>query len=158
MAALYRQIPMITSLRVPPKRSEVGDHVQVGQRRPHNLFATISNLRSSKILRLEIIHMSYNTKESGKRIQTLRLQNGYTQEVLANKLNIDRSLLSHIESGKRGCSIDLFIRLSSVFDVSLDMLILGKEKITADTEDRDQLKLEVIELIDRLETFKEKLY
>lgn len=102
--------------------------------------------------------MSYNTKESGKRIQTLRLQNGYTQEVLANKLNIDRSLLSHIESGKRGCSIDLFIRLSSVFDVSLDMLILGKEKITAGTEDRDQLKLEVIELIDRLETFKEKLY
>jgi len=44
-------------------------------------------------------------------------------------LNIDRSLLSHIEAGKRGCSVDLLIQLSSFFDVSLDLLVLGKDLV-----------------------------
>ena len=70
--------------------------------------------------------MAYDIKGSGARIRQLRIQSGYTQEKLAGALNIDRSLLSHIEAGKRGGSVDLLIQLSSFFDVSLDLLILGK--------------------------------
>ena len=51
--------------------------------------------------------MNYNMKQSGERIQQLRIQAGYTQSELALKLNINRSFLSHIESGKKGCSVDL---------------------------------------------------
>ena len=71
--------------------------------------------------------MNYDMKECGKRVQQLRIQKGYTQETLANRLSIDRSLLSYIESGKRGCSVDLLVQLSDVFGVSLDILVLGKE-------------------------------
>ncbi|WP_366800484.1 helix-turn-helix transcriptional regulator [uncultured Oscillibacter sp.] len=49
--------------------------------------------------------MAYDIKKSGARIRQLRIQGGYTQEKLAGVLNIDRSLLSHIEAGKRGCSV-----------------------------------------------------
>ena len=72
--------------------------------------------------------MAYDIKQSGERIRQLRIQSGYTQEKLAGVLNIDRSLLSHIEAGKRGCSVDLLIQLSDFFNVSLDLLVLGKEK------------------------------
>lgn len=68
--------------------------------------------------------MYYDIKESGERIRQLRIHNGYTQEMMAQKLNTDRSLLSYVESGKKGCSVDLLIQLSSVFGVSIDYLVL----------------------------------
>lgn len=69
--------------------------------------------------------MHYDTKKSGERIRQLRIHSGYTQEALAQELNIDRSLLSHVESGKKGCSVDLLIQLSFFFKVSIDYLVLG---------------------------------
>ena len=44
--------------------------------------------------------MNYDMKQSGERIQQLRIQHGYTQGELARELNVDRSYLSRIESGK----------------------------------------------------------
>lgn len=41
-------------------------------------------------------------------------------------LEIDRSFLSRIEAGAKGCSVDLFISLAVVFHTSLDHLILGR--------------------------------
>ena len=101
--------------------------------------------------------MAYNIKQSGERIRQLRIQSGYTQEKLAGVLNIDRSLLSHIEAGKRGCSVDLLIQLSEFFDVSLDLLVLGKENATSGETKRKLLKSDLTELIERLEMFKESL-
>ena len=99
--------------------------------------------------------MNYDMKECGKRIQQLRIQKGYTQEILANRLSIDRSLLSYIESGKRGCSVDLLVQLSDVFGVSLDALVSGEEP--AAPEDKKLLKLCIKDLIARLIAFQEKL-
>lgn len=101
--------------------------------------------------------MAYDIKQSGDRIRQLRIQSGYTQEKLAGVLNIDRSLLSHIEAGKRGCSVDLLIQLSDFFDVSLDLLVLGKEKVAPVEERSKRLKREITELVRHLEAFKESL-
>lgn len=101
--------------------------------------------------------MAYDIKQSGERIRQLRIQNGYTQEKLAGVLNIDRSLLSHIEAGKRGCSVDLLIQLSDFFDISLDLLVLGKERSVSSENKRKRLKSELTELIKHLEIFKENL-
>ena len=98
--------------------------------------------------------MYYDIKESGERIRQLRIQSRRTQEMLAKELGIDRSLLSHIEAGKRGCSVDLFVRLSDFFDVSLDLLILGKDQ---HTRDKNMLRTDIEELISRLESFKTAL-
>ena len=58
--------------------------------------------------------MVYDIKGSGARIRQLRIQNGYTQEKLAEVLNVDQSYYGRIETGKRGCPVDLFIQLSMV--------------------------------------------
>lgn len=100
----------------------------------------------------------YDLKKSGKQIRQLRIKNGYTQEELAKELNIDRSLISYIETGKRGCTVDMLVQLSSLFGVSLDSLILGKEICTSpDNANRAQLKSAIGELISSLEVFKKKL-
>lgn len=101
--------------------------------------------------------MLYDIELSGERIHKLRIQSGYTQEKLARALNIDQSLLSHIEAGKRGCSVDLLIQLSRFFDVSLDMLVLGENRSVPGEVERNQLKMDIAELTNRLETFKKKL-
>lgn len=93
--------------------------------------------------------MNYNMKQSGERIQQLRIQAGYTQSELALKLNINRSFLSHIEAGKKGCSVDLLVQLSKLLNVSLDFLILGK--------DTTSIKEELEELIARLMLLKKNL-
>lgn len=68
----------------------------------------------------------YDVKETAARIRALRKINHYTQEQAAERLEIDRRALSYIESASRGCSLDLFIRMASVYDVSLDYLVLGE--------------------------------
>ena len=95
--------------------------------------------------------MNYDVKRSGERIRQLRIQNGYTQERLAEVLKIDQSFLSRVESGSKGCSVDLFVQFSDVFHVSLDFLILDqKPESTFQTENRTRLKAGIAGLIDQL--------
>ncbi len=97
--------------------------------------------------------MYYDIEQSGERIRQLRIQNGYTQERLAEKLNIDQSFLSRIESGSKGCSVDLFVQLSKLFHVSLDVLILGLEA----EDSRVQLKANIGRLINQLSQLQKQL-
>ena len=102
--------------------------------------------------------MNYDMKKSGERIPQLRIQHGYTQEEFAKALNIDRSNLSRIESGRRGCSLDLLVQLSSIFGVTLDYIVFGRDKpdwITVDSGERLRVSLE--QLINQLEVFKSSL-
>ena len=97
--------------------------------------------------------MKYDMKQSGDRIRQLRREGGYTQENLAEKLNVDRSILSRVEAGKYACSVDFLAQISCFFNVSLDYLVFGK------IQDRDmvQLKKSLSEIIQHLERFNEQL-
>ena len=102
--------------------------------------------------------MNYDMKHSGERIRQLRIKAGLTQEKAANALNIDQSYYGRIETGKKGCSVDLFIQLSALFDVSLDYLILGRYyDVLPKAADTTQLKTDISELIDQLVRFKSSL-
>ena len=95
--------------------------------------------------------MNYSMQRSGAYIQSLRVQNGYTQGELAKALNVDQSFLSRIEAGQKGCSVDMFIQLSEFFQVSLDALILGIEPDRLqEAECRTRLKASITELIEQL--------
>ena len=52
--------------------------------------------------------MYYDMEKSGARIQQLRIQNGSTQEELAEKLHIGQGFLSRVESGRKGRSMSAF--------------------------------------------------
>lgn len=47
--------------------------------------------------------MNYDMMRSGERIRQLRMEKGYTQDELATALNINRSFVSRIETGEKGC-------------------------------------------------------
>lgn len=86
----------------------------------------------------------YNIGASAERIRSLRKEFGYTQEQFAELLGMERSFLSRIESGKKGCSVDTFARISALFSVSLDYLILGQNQETPLI--RNELKHVIAEL------------
>lgn len=62
----------------------------------------------------------------GQRIQFLRQQHKWTQEQLAEKMNISSQYLSRLERGMQSGAIELLIEFAEVFQVSLDYLILGQ--------------------------------
>ena len=97
--------------------------------------------------------MYYNTK-GGARIRELRLAKKLDQIELAELLNVSHGYISRIESGKRGCSVDLMIQISEIFGTSLDYLILGK---CHDVLDAAHLKENIQHLIGDLEDFRAKL-
>ena len=102
--------------------------------------------------------MIYDIEKSGERIRQLRIHNGYTQEMIAQKLNIDRSFLSHVEAGKKGCSVDLLIQLSFIFGVSIDYIVLGAvHRDLSSSSNEEQLQEGIELLICQLEAFRKTL-
>ena len=96
--------------------------------------------------------MYYDMEKSGKRIRQLRIESGLTQEKASEALNVDRSFYSRIESGKKGCSVDLFIQLSELFQVSLDYLVLGRYSgVLPQRADAVRLKKDIATLVTHLE-------
>lgn len=69
--------------------------------------------------------MHFNQVEFGSRLKQARRECGFTQERLADELNISTDHLGKLELGRRGVSIDLLIDISNVLHVSLDYLIKG---------------------------------
>ena len=60
-------------------------------------------------------------------LQKIRKERGYSQLKVAFALNISREALSYYENGKRSPDIDMLVRMSDYFDVSIDYLITGHE-------------------------------
>ena len=88
------------------------------------------------------------TIKISENITFLRKQAGITQEDLANKLNVSNQAVSKWEAGKCCPDIELLPELASLFEISIDKLLLGecsvKEKTC--TEANDALVLQAIEL------------
>lgn len=60
-------------------------------------------------------------------LREIRKKKGYNQQKVAMDLSISREALSYYENGKRSPDIDMLVRLSQYFDVSIDYLITGQE-------------------------------
>ncbi len=60
-------------------------------------------------------------------LRYIRKKKKYNQLKVALDLNISREALSHYENGKRSPDIEMLVKLSRYFDVSIDYLITGHE-------------------------------
>lgn len=60
-------------------------------------------------------------------IEYLRKENGYSQDQLAEMLNVSRQTISEWERDKNMPSVEKLLALSEIFHVSLDYIITGKE-------------------------------
>lgn len=60
-------------------------------------------------------------------LKEIRKKRKLNQLKVAMDLSISREALSFYENGKRSPDINMLVRLSDYFNVSIDYLILGKE-------------------------------
>lgn len=67
--------------------------------------------------------------EFSNRLYELRKQKGLSQEELANRLNVTRQTISKWELGDSTPDMEKLMALSDLFGVSLDELVMGKEKL-----------------------------
>lgn len=95
----------------------------------------------------------------GEKIQELRIQRGLTQERLAEMLEVSRQSVSKWELGQAIPDVEKIIRMSELFDVSTDTLLLRNAE--DDTVNKNPLHLGSIYLVvkdfERSVQFYEKL-
>lgn len=60
----------------------------------------------------------------GLNIAYYRKLNGYTQETLAEKLNLDRTTISKIELATSGVSLDVIFDIAELFDIPVEKLFI----------------------------------
>ena len=95
-----------------------------------------------------------------KNIKNLRKELGLTQTELANKIYINKSMISAYEKGTRMPSLDALIALSETLNVSIDFLLGIQRDSTNDREttiDISGLTEKQKKIIaDLIETFREQ--
>ena len=60
-------------------------------------------------------------------LKNIRKQRNLNQQKVAMDLNISREALSHYENGKREPSLNMLLKMSDYFNVSINYLITGEE-------------------------------
>lgn len=80
----------------------------------------------------------------GEKLKLRRKKSGLTQEQVAQKMNITRQTLSNWEVGKNYPDIDSIIALSQIYNLSLDVLLLGKIHFRGESVMSKKLSVEEI--------------
>ncbi len=83
--------------------------------------------------------------ELGKQIKKYRGELSLSQEALAEKIYVSRQTVSNWENDKNYPDINTLLRLSEVFQVSVDILIKGdveKMKVEIRQQDRQQFEMD----------------
>ncbi|SKA64069.1 DNA-binding transcriptional regulator, XRE-family HTH domain [Eubacterium uniforme] len=86
--------------------------------------------------------------EFNNKLYTLRKQKGFSQEELANRLNVSRQTISKWEVGDSTPDMENLVAISELFDVSLDELVLDKEPANAtETSNKSELYSDIKEKV-----------
>ena len=73
--------------------------------------------------------------EIGKKLKDARMRSGFTQESVAEKVNVSRQTISNWENEKSYPDIISVIELSNLYSISLDVLLKGDEKMMEHLEE-----------------------
>lgn len=83
----------------------------------------------------------------GERCRQARDASGYTQEQLAEKIEVSTQFLSDAERGVTGMSVSTIIKLCTVLAVSTDFILLGQKR---NDSHNDEDALSIFSRIQRL--------
>lgn len=82
--------------------------------------------------------------EFGNRVKQLRKQKELTQEQLAKRLWVTKSIISAYESGAKFPSLDMLIKLAYTFGVTTDYLLGVNKKHYIDVSNLSSSQLEIL--------------
>lgn len=95
-----------------------------------------------------------NQEKVGKFIVKLRKEKNMTQEDLAKLLFVDRTAISKWERGENNINIDVLIKLSEIFDITVNEILIGERK----TKDNiDKLNTVTIDILKKNKKFRKYL-
>ncbi|RKJ79438.1 XRE family transcriptional regulator [Butyricicoccus sp. 1XD8-22] len=77
-----------------------------------------------------------------ERLQELRKRSGYSQEQVAEMLGLSRQAVSKWESGQGKPEIDNIVKLTEIYHVSADYILLGTEKVSVTVSEKKELSHE----------------
>ena len=69
---------------------------------------------------------SAELKAIGNRISNRRKSLNYTQEQIAEKMDVSIQMVSNLERGNKAIKIDNLIKISEILNVSADYILTGK--------------------------------
>lgn len=86
-----------------------------------------------------IIINSKDLIEIGERICNKRRQMGYTQEKLAELMNVSIQMISNLERGNKAIRIDNLLKLCTILNESSDYILTGKTTLNNVTTLNDKI-------------------
>ena len=96
------------------------------------------------------------------RLKELRKAHGYTQTELGTMINVGKSTISQYESGTRQPDIDILVKLSQIFNCSIESMLGVSEKkskyvaVYSVLESGDYQESDILALLDFLDRAKNK--
>lgn len=90
----------------------------------------------------------------GTRLKELRKQNGLTQQQLADRIGVTKSVVSFYELKERAPSPDVLVKLAYIFHISTDYLLGIERNMTVDVSGLDDDDIKAVQLI--IERLKKK--
>ena len=91
---------------------------------------------------MENVQMEVMNMDISERLQELRKKEGYSQEQVAEMLGLSRQAISKWESGQGKPEIDNIIKLTEIYNVSADDILLGTEKVSVPVPEKKELSHE----------------
>ena len=119
----------------------------------HGARLSESNLKTRSRKKLEVAQVEINYQEIGKRIRLARIGKNYTQDMLAEIVNLSTPHMSHIESGKTKLSLPTLVRIANALNCTVDQLlcdsldnakILFENEILLETKDCSEEEIRII--------------
>ena len=86
-------------------------------------------------------------EDIGKRVKKRTIELGYTQEYLAEKMDVSIQMISGTESGKKALKLENFIKFCEILETTPDYLIKGRDPASILIEEMEQLTDTQIERI-----------
>ena len=66
----------------------------------------------------------------GERIKRRRIELGYTQQAIYEKLDVSQNHYSRIENGRVGMSFEILLQLCEILNLTADYILTGKAQLT----------------------------
>lgn len=82
----------------------------------------------------------------GRRIRTLRISKGLTQQKLGNKADVDYKFIGEIERGNMNPSFKVLVKIAKVLDVELPEILRFEQEIS----DAKELEIRIRRIVNNL--------
>jgi len=83
----------------------------------------------------------------GERLKALRMGQKLTQQQLATRLGVTKSIVSYYESGDRYPSYDVLIKIAGLFHITTDQLLGLERQRTIDVSALTEAQVAVVESV-----------